>query len=296
MRPIDRIRTLHRIVGATRKTVVVDVGANPFNGTPVYALLRRSGVAKIIGFEPQTEALEALNRAAKRDDIYLPYAIGAGRDETLHITKNSGLVSILEPDPWIADYLNPWWKRAIEVRERIQVSTRRLDEIEEIERIDFLKIDIQGGELSVFQNARVKLASAALVQTEVPIIRYYKGQPTLGEVQAELEAQGFIAHKLVEMSAHHLNYPVDLADGLPIKKSQATVADLAFIRSSVSLEDMKDDTLQHMAAEDWIEGRDAFAGPHRPDVGDGSAFGLRISMDGKGAASTMSSSSVSGGP
>lgn len=247
MRPIDRVRTLHRIVGATRKTVVVDVGANPFNGKPVYALLRRAGIAKIIGFEPQPEALEALRLAAKPDEMYLPYAIGAGNEETLYVTKNSGLVSILEPDPWIANYLNPWWKRAIEVRQRIQLPTKRLDEVEEIERIDFLKIDIQGGELAVFQNARAKLASASLVQTEVPIVRYYKGQPTLGEVQAELEAQGFVAHKFVEMSAHHLDYPVALADGLPIKKSQATVGDIAFLKSPVSMVDMKDDTVQHMA-------------------------------------------------
>ena len=89
------------------------MGANPFNGKPVYALLRRAGIAKIIGFEPQPEALEALRLAAKPDEMYLPYAIGAGNEETLYVTKNSGLVSILEPDPWIANYLNPWWKRAI---------------------------------------------------------------------------------------------------------------------------------------------------------------------------------------
>ena len=84
MRPIDCVRALHRIVGATRKTVVVDVGANPFNGIPVYALLRRSGVARIVGFEPQTEATEALRTAAKPDETYLQYAIGEGREETLH--------------------------------------------------------------------------------------------------------------------------------------------------------------------------------------------------------------------
>lgn len=247
MRPIDRVRELHRIVRATRRTVVVDVGANPFNGKPVYALLRRSGVAKIVGFEPQPEALEALRKAAKPDETYLPYAIGAGREETLYITKNSGLVSVLEPDPWVTEYLNPWWRRAIEVRDRVPMLTRRLDDIEEIERVDFLKIDIQGGELAVFQNARSKLSSASLVQTEVPIIRYYRGQPTLGEVQAELEAQGFIAHKFVEMSAHYLDYPLSMAEGLPIKKSQATVADLAFLRNPAVLPDMSIETLQHMA-------------------------------------------------
>ena len=232
---------------ATRKTVVVDVGANPFNGTPVYALLRRSGVARIIGFEPQPEALEALLKAAGPNETYLPYAIGSGRTETLYVTKNSGLVSILEPATWIGDYLNPWWRRAIEVRQRIAIETRRLDDIQEIERIDFLKIDIQGGELSVFQHAKTKLAEASLVQTEIPIIRYYRSQPSFGQVQEELEAQGFIAHKFVEMSAHHLDYPTDLAEKLPIKQSQATVADIAFLRSPVDMSELSVDTLQQMA-------------------------------------------------
>lgn len=247
MRPIDRVRTLHRLVRATRPTTVVDVGANPFNGTPVYALLRRSGVARIIGFEPQAEALAALQQAAGPNETYLPYAIGSGREETLHLTKNSGLVSILDPDPAVGTYLNPWWRRAIEVQDRVPMQTHRLDDLAEVDHIDFLKIDIQGGELSVFQNARAKLATAALIQTEIPILRYYRDQPSFGQVQDELEAQGFLAHKVVEMSAHHLDYPTRLAEKLPIRRSQATVADIAFLRSPVLMSGLPDATLQHMA-------------------------------------------------
>lgn len=246
-RPIDRVRALHRIVKATRKTVVVDVGANPFNGTPVYAMLRRSGVARIIGFEPQPDALKALVEAAGPNEIYLPYAIGAGSQEILYVTKNSGLVSVLEPDPWIAEYLNPWWRRAIDVQRKVPMDTRRLDDLDEIDDIDFLKIDIQGGELAVFQNGRKKLSNAALIQTEVPILRYYKNQPSFGDIQNELESQGFLAHKFVEMSAHHLDYSTKLSQKLLLKKSQATVADVAFLRNPAVLADLTEETLQHMA-------------------------------------------------
>lgn len=247
MRPVDRVRALHALVKATRPTVVVDVGANPFNGTPVYGLLRRSGVARIIGFGPQAEALAALRQAAGPNETYLPHAVGTGAEERLHLTRNSGLVSTLEPDPWIGRYLNGWWKKAIAVRATVPMPTRRLDDIAEIERIDFLKIDIQGGELNVFRNAREKLAGAALVQTEVPLLRYYKGQPTLGEVQAELEAQGFLAHRFIEISAHRLDYPAELAAGLAIRGSQATVADLAFLRSPVDMAALPQEVVQHMA-------------------------------------------------
>ncbi|OYW59464.1 MAG: hypothetical protein B7Z31_05850 [Rhodobacterales bacterium 12-65-15] len=247
MRPVDRVRTLHQLVKASRKTVVVDVGANPFNGSPVYGLLRRAGVARIIGFEPQAEALAALQQAAGPDEVYLPYAVGSGSTETLYLTKNSGLVSTLQPAPWIGRYLSPWWRKAIVVGEEASMPTVRLDDLSEIETVDFLKIDIQGGELKVFQNARRKLATTALVQTEVAILRYYQNQPTLGEVQAELEGQGFLAHKFVEISAHHVGYRGALAGKLPIRGSQATTADLAFVRDPTEMETLPLDTVQHLA-------------------------------------------------
>jgi len=247
MRPVDRVRTLHNLVKASRKTVVVDVGANPFNGTPVYALLRRAGVAQIIGFEPQAEALQALLKTAGPDETFLPYAVGTGGEETLFITKNSGLVSTLEPDPWIGRYLSPWWQKAIAVKEQIAMPTVRLDDIAEIGPIDFLKIDIQGGEMKVFQHGHQKLAETALIQTEIAILRYYKGQPTLGNVQAELEGQGFLAHKFVEISAHHVGYRGRLTGKLPIRGSQATVADLAFVRDPTDMAAMPLETIQHMA-------------------------------------------------
>jgi len=238
---------LHQIVKADRKTVVVDIGANPFNGSPVYGLLRRSGVAQIVGFEPQPEALDALVKAAGPNETYLPYAVGAGDETTLHVTKNSGLTSTLRPDPWIAQYLSPWWRKAIEVQQTVPMKTMRLDDIAEIEAIDFLKIDIQGGELAVFRHGRTKLASVAVIQTEIPLIRYYIGQPTFGEVQSELESQGFLTHKFVETSAHHVGYSLSLADKLPIKGSQATVADLTFLRNPTEMAALPVDTVKHMA-------------------------------------------------
>ncbi|MBN8630528.1 MAG: FkbM family methyltransferase [Rhodobacterales bacterium] len=247
MRHIDRIRYLHDLVRADRKTVVVDVGANPLGSPPIYSHLRKSGVARIIGFEPQPKALEALNAAAGPHETYLPYALGSGTEETLHLTKDSGLVSTLEPDPWIAAYLSSWWRKAIEVRETLPITTRRLDDITEIDRIDFLKIDIQGGELNVFRNAREKLGTASLIQTEIPLIRYYKDQPSFGDVQSELESQGFLAHQILQTRAHYVGYPLKLAEDFRPKASQTTVVDLAFLRNPTSMDALPLDTVQHMA-------------------------------------------------
>lgn len=51
-----------------------------------------------------------------------------------------------------------------------EVETVRLDDVPETASVDLLKIDIQGGELMVFQNAERRLADALVIQTEVEFL------------------------------------------------------------------------------------------------------------------------------
>ena len=46
------------------------------------------------------------------------------------------------------------------------VETRRLDDIEEIGDIDYIKIDVQGAEVDVFRGAPKTLAKTTLIQTD----------------------------------------------------------------------------------------------------------------------------------
>ncbi len=72
--------------------------------------------------------------------------------------------------------------------------TRRLDSISEIEELDYLKIDIQGGELDVFRHGKSKLSKAALIQAEVSFVPLCEGQTIFGDIDIELRIQGFIPH------------------------------------------------------------------------------------------------------
>ena len=247
LRPAARISMLRSILSPERLTTVVDIGANPFAGKPPYAMLRRSGNCRIIGFEPQAEALAELNAQKLENEIFLPYAVGTGEDATLYVTRNSGLVSTLQPEPWVGDYLNKWWVRAAEVVEELTIPTKRLDDIAEVDHIDFLKMDIQGGELNVFQHGKAKLAKTAVIQTEVAILSYYQGQPTFGDIQSELGSQGFIAHKFASSNDHVLGYPLRLADGALLPRSQVTVVDMIYLRNPIHMADLETETIKHMA-------------------------------------------------
>jgi FkbM family methyltransferase len=56
------------------------------------------------------------------------------------------------------------------VIDRVPVHARRLDDISEIEHLNFLKIDVQGGELAVFQGGKSKLSETVAIQTEISFV------------------------------------------------------------------------------------------------------------------------------
>lgn len=74
------------------------------------------------------------------------------------------------------------------------VDTVRLDDVD-IGPVDFIKLDIQGGELDVLANARKTLKDTLVIDCEVFFIPIYRGQPLFSEVELELRSQGFVFHR-----------------------------------------------------------------------------------------------------
>lgn len=182
-----------QIIELHEQIEVVDIGANPIDGDPPYKPLLDLGLCRVTGFEPQHSALARLNELKSEFERYLPNAVCDGGKHTLHLYRSVGLVSLLELDPEsleIFQHLKPIG----ELLGKEVVQTHRLDDLTDIKRIDLLKIDIQGSELSVFRHGKVKLSDAVAIQTEVSFVPIYKNQPVFGEVDLELRSQGFIPH------------------------------------------------------------------------------------------------------
>lgn len=213
---------------------VVDIGANPLDDVVPYRLLLASGAARVIGFEPQPDALADLLRRAGPHERYLPYALGDGAQHTLHLCASGGFASLLEPDPGQLELLVDFPSLA-EVVGTTPVDTRRLDDVAELDRIDLLKIDIQGGELDVLRSGRRALGEAVAIQTEVGFHRLYRDQPTFADVDLELRAQGFVPHRFVATRTWPLS-PVQWADPLELASRQLVEADLLYVRDPARVE------------------------------------------------------------
>ena len=69
---------LIELLAPDRLTSVVDIGANPFEGDPPYKAMLQRRMCRLIGFEPQAEALAQLQSSKGDLETYLPYAVGDG--------------------------------------------------------------------------------------------------------------------------------------------------------------------------------------------------------------------------
>lgn len=237
------VPTAH-VLGGRRPVEIVDVGANPIDGEPPYAPLLNQGFARVTGFEPQESAyaeLAAMDDGRRR---YLPYAVGDGGEHVLRVCAESGFASMLEPDRRQLALLTDFAAMAA-VTERVPMATRRLDDITEIEQLDYLKIDIQGGELDVFRHGRRLLGAAVAVQTEVGFTRLYEDQPTFADLDLELRDQGFVPHRFVATKTWPLA-PVQWADPLQNDARHLVEADVLYVRDLAGMDRLSEDQLHHL--------------------------------------------------
>lgn len=216
---------------------VVDIGANPIDGSPPYAKMLAEGKCQLIGFEPQADAMKNLQETQGPHEKYLPYAIGDGKRHKLYLCAAPGMTSLFEPDPEMLSLLDQFASWGEVVRTEV-VETVRLDDAD-IEEFDFLKIDVQGSELMIFQNGRHALRNVVVIQTEVSFIPLYKKQPLFCEVEAELRSQGFVPHKFEKIKMWNRAGKTD--------PEQLLEADIVYVRDFSKMEKMTSTQLQKLA-------------------------------------------------
>ena len=232
---------------------IVDVGASDIGWPPPYHSMLRDG-ANLIGFEPSEAAHNKLTANAKPNQTYLKAALGDGSTKTLNFFWDPGMTSCLLPNKPVLDMFFPY---ACEVKASEQIDTIKLDDVEEIDDVDLLKMDIQGLELEVLRNATSKLSKTLVIDIEVSFVEMYQGQPLFADIALFLRQQGF--------QFHRFNYDADpalegeeiqtvgpgwMASGTGLisnNRGQALWADAIFVRDYTQLEELSDKQLLSMA-------------------------------------------------
>jgi len=183
--------SLNKLIETERPIVICDIGASPVDATPFIDDLINNTNSILYGFEPNEDEFKKLNQSERKK--YFDIAVGNGKTETLNICEAPGLTSILEPD---LQYLNLFhgfaeWAKIIK---KINIKTKKLDEINFKEKIDFFKIDVQGYEYEIINHGGKKIKESLIVQIETSPIPIYKNEKPFSYICQTLEELGFNLH------------------------------------------------------------------------------------------------------
>ena len=171
--------------------IILDVGATI--GFMTYQFQRRFPKAVIHAFEPNPSVFSKLqeNYFNQRSIHLYPLGVGEKNSELLfNINAKNGTSSFLMPTQYHQLH------HAGKLLDPILVSVVCLDDFckeNHIERIDILKLDIEGFELNALKGARELLADQKIdiIYSEVNFLSTYEKQPLFHELTAYLEKMDY---------------------------------------------------------------------------------------------------------
>jgi hypothetical protein len=160
----------------------------------------------------------------------------------LYITQHPMCSSLYKPN----EDLNKLYNN-LEVTKLIkesEIETISLDffaEKYEVIDIDFIKIDVQGSELDIFQGAAKSLQNVLQIVCEVEFIPLYENQPLFGDVCNLLKKNDLIFNKFLGLAGRSLK-PIMLNNN-PNLASQHMWSDAIFIKNIQKLENISNEKL-----------------------------------------------------
>ncbi len=225
---------------------VMDIGASCINETPVYKILIDEGLAHLNAFEGDERQIEKIKETYGDNATVFPHFISDGTVKTLYIASEiTGMTSLLKPNTKALKFFNGFdYFGKVEKEE--QVATTKLDDISDLNPIDFLKMDIQGSELDVLKNGIKTLQNCVAIQLEVSYICLYENQPTFGDIDVWMRKNGFVPHCFLDVKRWSIS-PTLNQNNFRRPFNQLLESDIVYIKDPLRLESFSDDQLKKLA-------------------------------------------------
>lgn len=226
--------------------IVVHIGASIVaDHAERYARLAALGRARVVAFEPNEGEYAKLTAQFGQGYMFLPYFIGRGGPARYYETNVPVTGSLLEPNYDVLDRFQSLGDLT-RVTAVHQVVTHRLDDVPELTDADYIKIDVQGAEMDVFNGAERLLRAGTLIETEVAFAQLYKGQPLFGDIDVYLRGQGFQFHTLRNVCGRCF-VPLYKPGNPSGAFNQMLWADAVYVKDMMALERLSTDKLIKLA-------------------------------------------------
>lgn len=235
---------------------ILEIGALPLGSKeePFYQVVKQFPGSKLIAFEVEKELCDELNSKADPGFSYYPVALGKDKkDNRFYITNHPMCCSLYEPNEELLRRYNNLEVACLKSVDTLE--TQSLDSFiknNDIGKVDFIKIDIQGAENDVFLNGTEALKSVLGIVCEVEFIPLYKNQPLFGDITNTLSDSGLMFHKFINLASRSLK-PIVMNNN-PNIGSQHMWADAFYIKDIASFEEFDSDKLIKLAILAFIYG------------------------------------------
>jgi FkbM family methyltransferase len=224
----------------------MDIGASCINELPPYRRLLECGVAHLHAFEGDERQIAEIHRVFGDLVTVYPQFLFDGSEQTVYLaTPESGMTSLLRPDDQALKFFNGFedFGRIVDTE---RVSTARLDDVQGVPNIDFLKMDVQGAELTVLQHGRRVLSQAVAIQLEVSYIPLYENQPVFGEIDLWMRSQGFVPHCFLDVKRWSIA-PTIRENNFRVPFNQLLESDILYVRNPMQVQQWSDEQVRKLA-------------------------------------------------
>ena len=238
--------SLHELLNFEGQIHVADVGAATTAEVPPYRPLMQQGIGRLSAFDGDDRHREEMIRYYGPTTKVYTSVIADGKDHILYLAHPaSGMASILRPSAQNLAFFNGFAGYS-NVEREVPVSTIRLQDVEGLDPIDYLKMDIQGAELMVLEHAGPVLDQCVFIQLEASFIALYEGQPVLGDIDQWMRSQGFHPHRFMDVKRWSIA-PTRANKDYRVPFNQLLECDIVYVRGLVSLVGLTDDQLRKIA-------------------------------------------------
>jgi FkbM family methyltransferase len=228
------------------KINVADIGASAIAETPVYKELIEKGLGHLFAFDGDERHITKLQNLYGSNATILNDFLGDGEEHTAYVChENSGMTSLLKPSKQALGFFNGFTSFG-EVLKQEQVATKTLNEVSEIDHLHFIKMDIQGSELSVLENGMKKLSDCVAIQLEISFICLYENQPTFGDTDVWMRKHGFAPHCFLDIKRWSIA-PTVQQNNFRIPFNQLLEADIVYIKDPLDMPSWTPSQLKMMA-------------------------------------------------
>jgi FkbM family methyltransferase len=213
------------------KVALLDIGARDGIGWPWIAV--KSNSLDVILVEP--DPVEAKVLEGKNHGKVLPYALWSEETElTLNINNSPGTSSVFEANMTFLQQFED--AQRFEVKDKVFIKTKTIDGLaqsNEINSVDFVKIDVQGGELAILQGGEKFFKNNIVgLEAEVEFASMYKNQPLFSDLDVFVREQ--LGLELWDIRKSYWKYKQQKYKG-PLK-GRLIFGDALYLRPFLTLE------------------------------------------------------------